>query len=273
MKIAGKVMTWDHSRDLLHMVNTFRNEIVQPIIGIGYSRGRSQLYLPFSFASHSSHQKIPNPPLTLTHPRQSHVVTPPPHPLHLTNPPRYNNNSNPRPRHRNPANDLRPPPQKSMENTQRSRILLLQSIQELGSPRPLTIYALLPRAHLSFLSRRTDETHLVPRPRTNLLRPVHAHKTRLSFPRKSRHPLAPIPPPNLRHNPQHLPSHSNLSAAAPPPPPHPPSESTGRRGWAPTPHSKNSDDLEKSKSKSSKKQDISSPMKLQVRQRRWSRCG
>ena len=34
---------FDHSRDLLHMVNTFRHEMPEPIIGIGHSMGALQL--------------------------------------------------------------------------------------------------------------------------------------------------------------------------------------------------------------------------------------
>lgn len=30
---------WDYSRDLLHMVNTFRDKITRPVVGIGHSLG------------------------------------------------------------------------------------------------------------------------------------------------------------------------------------------------------------------------------------------
>lgn len=34
---------YDHSRDLLHMVNHFRDEMPRPIIGVGHSMGCAQL--------------------------------------------------------------------------------------------------------------------------------------------------------------------------------------------------------------------------------------
>ena len=34
----------DHSRDLLLMVNTFRDRMVQPIVGLGHSMGCAQMY-------------------------------------------------------------------------------------------------------------------------------------------------------------------------------------------------------------------------------------
>lgn len=33
----------DHSRDLLHIVNVFRDQMPQPIVGIGHSLGAGQL--------------------------------------------------------------------------------------------------------------------------------------------------------------------------------------------------------------------------------------
>ncbi|PQE25563.1 toxin biosynthesis protein [Rutstroemia sp. NJR-2017a BBW] len=39
-RLIGNDPSWtDHARDLLHMVNTFRSEIPQPIIGVGHSMG------------------------------------------------------------------------------------------------------------------------------------------------------------------------------------------------------------------------------------------
>jgi predicted alpha/beta-fold hydrolase len=35
---------FDHSRDLLHLVNHFRDEMLQPIVAVGHSMGASQLY-------------------------------------------------------------------------------------------------------------------------------------------------------------------------------------------------------------------------------------
>ncbi|CAI7662867.1 unnamed protein product [Penicillium pancosmium] len=35
----------DHSRDLLHMINTFRDQMPQPIVGVGHSMGAGQLVL------------------------------------------------------------------------------------------------------------------------------------------------------------------------------------------------------------------------------------
>lgn len=34
---------WDHSRDLLHLINTKREEMPRPIIGVGHSMGGAQL--------------------------------------------------------------------------------------------------------------------------------------------------------------------------------------------------------------------------------------
>ncbi|KAK4565993.1 hypothetical protein LTR86_003842 [Recurvomyces mirabilis] len=34
---------WDHARDLLHMVNVFRKEIIRPIVGIGHSMGGTNI--------------------------------------------------------------------------------------------------------------------------------------------------------------------------------------------------------------------------------------
>jgi pimeloyl-ACP methyl ester carboxylesterase len=47
---------WSHARDILHMVNTFRTTILQPVIGIGHSVGASHLTMtallhPSLFAS------------------------------------------------------------------------------------------------------------------------------------------------------------------------------------------------------------------------------
>lgn len=36
----------DHSRDLLHMINHFREEMPQPIVGVGHSMGAGQLLVP-----------------------------------------------------------------------------------------------------------------------------------------------------------------------------------------------------------------------------------
>ena len=41
--IHDPVSSWSHSRDLMHMINTFRSETLQPIVGIGHSLGASQL--------------------------------------------------------------------------------------------------------------------------------------------------------------------------------------------------------------------------------------
>ena len=42
--ILGNDPSWfDHSRDLLHMINTFRDEMPRPLIGIGHSMGGCQL--------------------------------------------------------------------------------------------------------------------------------------------------------------------------------------------------------------------------------------
>lgn len=35
----------DHSRDLLHMINTFRDQMPQPIVGVGHSMGAGQLWV------------------------------------------------------------------------------------------------------------------------------------------------------------------------------------------------------------------------------------
>ncbi|KAG4443259.1 hypothetical protein IFR05_001302 [Cadophora sp. M221] len=53
--IHDPVSVFDHSRDILHLLNVFRSEIVQPIIGIGHSIGAAQLamasvYHPTLFA-------------------------------------------------------------------------------------------------------------------------------------------------------------------------------------------------------------------------------
>ena len=38
------IANWfDHSRDLLHLVNTFRAAMPQPIVGIAHSMGAAQL--------------------------------------------------------------------------------------------------------------------------------------------------------------------------------------------------------------------------------------
>ncbi|KAJ5648007.1 hypothetical protein N7490_004379 [Penicillium lividum] len=45
-KILGNDPSWfDHSRDLLHMINNFRDEMPQPIVGVGHSMGAGQLVL------------------------------------------------------------------------------------------------------------------------------------------------------------------------------------------------------------------------------------
>ncbi|OKL57974.1 hypothetical protein UA08_06544 [Talaromyces atroroseus] len=42
--VQGDQTNWyDHSRDLLHMVNHFRDQIPRPIVGVGHSRGCAQL--------------------------------------------------------------------------------------------------------------------------------------------------------------------------------------------------------------------------------------
>ncbi|KAH6711674.1 Alpha/beta hydrolase family-domain-containing protein [Leptodontidium sp. MPI-SDFR-AT-0119] len=53
--IHDPVSVFDHTRDILHLLNVFRSEILQPIIGIGHSIGASQLamvsvYHPTLFA-------------------------------------------------------------------------------------------------------------------------------------------------------------------------------------------------------------------------------
>ena len=40
---------FDHSRDLLYMVNNFRERMIRPIFGVGHSMGAAQL-----FADHSA---------------------------------------------------------------------------------------------------------------------------------------------------------------------------------------------------------------------------
>lgn len=43
-KLLGNDPAWfDHSRDLLHLINTKRDEMPKPIIGIGHSMGGAQL--------------------------------------------------------------------------------------------------------------------------------------------------------------------------------------------------------------------------------------
>lgn len=49
-KLGNEVYWFDHSRDLLGMVNYFRKEMVGPLMGIGHSAGGCALYA-FSFAS------------------------------------------------------------------------------------------------------------------------------------------------------------------------------------------------------------------------------
>ncbi|KAJ5609236.1 hypothetical protein N7528_009803 [Penicillium herquei] len=45
-KTLGNDPSWlDHSRDLLHMINKFRDEMPQPIVGVGHSMGAGQLVL------------------------------------------------------------------------------------------------------------------------------------------------------------------------------------------------------------------------------------
>ncbi|KAJ5736018.1 uncharacterized protein N7483_001143 [Penicillium malachiteum] len=45
-KVLGNDPSWlDHSRDLLHMINKFRDEMPQPIVGVGHSMGAGQLVL------------------------------------------------------------------------------------------------------------------------------------------------------------------------------------------------------------------------------------
>jgi hypothetical protein len=38
--------TLDHARDLLLMINQFREQLPRPIVGIGHSMGAVQLYFP-----------------------------------------------------------------------------------------------------------------------------------------------------------------------------------------------------------------------------------
>ncbi|PVH81564.1 alpha/beta-hydrolase [Cadophora sp. DSE1049] len=47
--IHDPVSAFDHTRDILHMVNHFRSSIVQPILGIGHSIGASQLAMASVF--------------------------------------------------------------------------------------------------------------------------------------------------------------------------------------------------------------------------------
>jgi hypothetical protein len=44
--VTVSVSWYDHSRDLLNLVNHFRDEMIQPIVAIGHSMGVSQLYEP-----------------------------------------------------------------------------------------------------------------------------------------------------------------------------------------------------------------------------------
>ncbi|KAJ5916595.1 hypothetical protein N7504_000610 [Penicillium tannophilum] len=45
-RFLGNDPSWiDHSRDLLHMINKFRDEMPQPIVGVGHSMGAGQLVL------------------------------------------------------------------------------------------------------------------------------------------------------------------------------------------------------------------------------------
>lgn len=42
--LINHIANWfDHSRDLLHMINHFREEMPRPIIGVGHSMGCAQL--------------------------------------------------------------------------------------------------------------------------------------------------------------------------------------------------------------------------------------
>ena len=44
IRLIETVASWhDHSRDLLHMINGFRDQMPQPIMGIGHSLGAGQL--------------------------------------------------------------------------------------------------------------------------------------------------------------------------------------------------------------------------------------
>ena len=47
--IHDPVSAFDHTRDILHMVNHFRSSILQPILGIGHSIGASQLAMASVF--------------------------------------------------------------------------------------------------------------------------------------------------------------------------------------------------------------------------------
>ncbi|KAH7028642.1 Alpha/beta hydrolase family-domain-containing protein [Macrophomina phaseolina] len=42
-KLGNEPCAFDHARDLLHMVNTFRDQMIRPIVGIGHSMGGSIL--------------------------------------------------------------------------------------------------------------------------------------------------------------------------------------------------------------------------------------
>jgi len=41
--LGNDVSWWDHSRDLLAMINHFRQEMARPLIGVGHSMGGTQL--------------------------------------------------------------------------------------------------------------------------------------------------------------------------------------------------------------------------------------
>ncbi len=41
--VGNKVSWWDHSRDLLHLINTFHAEMPRPLIGLGHSMGAAQI--------------------------------------------------------------------------------------------------------------------------------------------------------------------------------------------------------------------------------------
>lgn len=41
---TNKASWYDHSRDLIHMINHFRDLMPQPIMGVGHSLGATQLY-------------------------------------------------------------------------------------------------------------------------------------------------------------------------------------------------------------------------------------
>ncbi|KAF4313297.1 hypothetical protein GTA08_BOTSDO00999 [Botryosphaeria dothidea] len=42
-KLGNEPCAFDHARDLLHMVNTFRDQMIRPIVGIGHSMGGANL--------------------------------------------------------------------------------------------------------------------------------------------------------------------------------------------------------------------------------------